>query len=312
MESTAHTPLRRTLVAGLFDDAAMYPPAAAPMEAALALHAVAARSAWGLAQGRFLCPAGALRRLPDERVLLGLTGDLEVGAVVGSPADVHAPVDLTELTASLTGLAHRAPDVRVGAVEYRPADPAPESITRAAAELAGLARRHDMDQVALEVVITDADTETVMDRVEAVVAARDEHGPRICAKVRCGGTAPGMVPAAAELATFVLACTRRGVPFKATAGLHHGLAVAHGPERRHGFLNLVAATLAARDGAEWADLVDLLELDDLAQVSGTDTTLRFGPVTADVAAVAAARRDGFLSFGTCSFTEPLGDLVALL
>jgi hypothetical protein len=169
-----------------------------------------------------------------------------------------------------------------------------------------------MDQVALEVVITDADTETVMDRVEAVAAARDQHGRRITAKVRCGGAAPGMIPTSAELATFVLACNRRGVPFKATAGLHHGLAVASGPERRHGFLNLVAAALAARDGAEWADLVDLLDLDDPAQVSGTDTTLRFGPVTADVAAVSAVRRDGFLSFGTCSFTEPLGDLLALL
>ena len=309
---TAHTPLRRTLAAGLFDDAAMYPPAAAPMEAALALHAIAATSAWGLSQGRFLCPAGALRRLPDERVLLGLTGDLEVGAVVGSPADVHAPVDVTDLNSSLEELSHLAPDVHVGAVEYRPADPSPEALGRAADDLAPLARRHGMDQVALEVVITDADTDDVRARVEAVAAARDRHGPRISAKVRCGGATPGMIPDSAELATFVLACSRRGVPFKATAGLHHGLAVAHGPERRHGFLNLVAAALAARDGAEWADLVDLLDLDDPTQVSGTDTTLRFGSVTAEVAEVAAVRRDGFLSFGTCSFTEPLGDLLALL
>ncbi len=40
----------------------------------------------------------------------------------------------------------------------------------------------------------------------------------IRAKVRCGGATTPRVP---DLAEFVSACRRLGVPFKATAGLHH-------------------------------------------------------------------------------------------
>jgi hypothetical protein len=102
------------------------------------------------------------------------------------------------------------------------------------------------------------------------------------AKVRCGG---GTVPSVAELAVFIRACREAGVPFKATAGLHH-------PVRRdgeHGFLNLLAA--AASD-----DVEAMLESEDLELLLAADP--------------ARARRT-LRSIGSCSFWEPVDDLKRL-
>src|SRR4051794_11667908 len=43
------------------------------------------------------------------------------------------------------------------------------------------------------------------------------------AKVRTGGITPGAIPSSEALATFIHACARLRLPFKATAGLHHSI-----------------------------------------------------------------------------------------
>ena len=78
---------------------------------------------------------------------------------------------------------------------------------------------------------TEAETYFELSSPSLVSAVRERGA---FAKVRCGGAT---VPTVAELAAFIRACREAGVPFKATAGLHH-------PIRRdgeHGFLNLLAA-----------------------------------------------------------------------
>jgi hypothetical protein len=117
------------------------------------------------------------------------------------------------------------------------------------------------------------------------------------AKVRCGGAS---VPSVAELAAFVRRCRDLGVPFKATAGLHHPVAGAG----RHGFLNLLAA---AAFGDEERALAD----DDAAAFTLGDGRFAWRGHEADAAEIARVRRDVFVSFGSCSATEPVEDLEAL-
>jgi hypothetical protein len=105
---------------------------------------------------------------------------------------------------------------------------------------------------------------------------------RAFAKVRCGGE---YVPSVEELAAFIRACRERGLPFKATAGLHH--AVRQGGE--HGFLNLLAA--AASD-----DVEGMLESDDPERLLAADP---------------ARAREALRSIGSCSFWEPVEELNAL-
>jgi hypothetical protein len=102
------------------------------------------------------------------------------------------------------------------------------------------------------------------------------------AKVRCGGET---VLSVADLAAFIRACREAGVPFKATAGLHHAVRTAD----EHGFLNLLAA--AGSDNVE-----EKLESDDVDELLAVDPR---------------RARTALRAIGSCSFWEPVDDLKAL-
>lgn len=129
------------------------------------------------------------------------------------------------------------------------------------------------------------------------LAAADEIaacGHRL--KLRLGHVDHDLVPASATVAGWIDAALDREIPFKATAGLHR--AVRHDPEAggAHGFLNVLVATQVLWDGGSAADATDALEQRDGASLAATE--------------LSSARR-WFTSFGSCSVTEPLDDLISL-
>jgi hypothetical protein len=132
--------------------------------------------------------------------------------------------------------------------------------------------------------------------LRGAVAAVREAGAG--AKIRCGGTT---LPTVSDVADFVAACRDAGVPFKATAGLHHPIRSGD----RHGFLNLLAAAVFA-DG----DLEAIVGEEDPGAFELDESGFAVRGHRADAAAIAEARRL-FVAFGSCSFDEPTGDLVAL-
>ncbi|UUI67466.1 hypothetical protein NP095_09625 [Aeromicrobium duanguangcaii] len=101
-------------------------------------------------------------------------------------------------------------------------------------------------------------------------------------KLRCGGE---YVPTPAELGAAIAHCVRHDQPFKLTAGLHS--AVAH--DGAHGFVNVMAAVVAAMHG------------DD------PEPVLTAAPADLDLTSLAEARRL-FRSIGTCDLDEPLAGL----
>jgi hypothetical protein len=118
------------------------------------------------------------------------------------------------------------------------------------------------------------------------------------AKVRCGGE---RTPTSAELARFVRVCSDAGLPFKASAGLHHAIRSGEA----HGFLNVLAAALDPERAEE-----ALGEDDPAAFTVGSDGFAWSG-LEADTTALARMRRERFRSFGSCSFEEPVDELRAL-
>jgi hypothetical protein len=128
------------------------------------------------------------------------------------------------------------------------------------------------------------------------------------AKVRCGGATPEMYPSPAQLAAFVTGCRDRGLPFKATAGLHHPIR----DGTVHGFLNLLgAAVLAHASGAGEAELAAVLLEEDYNAFSLDDEAFGVRGARFGADAVAAAREQLFTGYGSCSFSEPVEDLRAL-
>jgi hypothetical protein len=128
------------------------------------------------------------------------------------------------------------------------------------------------------------------------VAPEELAGTAFRAKIRCGGAS---VPSVDALAEFVTQCRELGIPFKATAGLHHAVRV----DGQHGFLNLIAAAL-------FEDASAFEEEDPVAFCLDTER-FRWRDRSAGADELAAFRRDMFVGFGSCSAQEPADELAAL-
>ena len=133
------------------------------------------------------------------------------------------------------------------------------------------------------------------------------------AKIRTGGVTPELYPSTNQLAEFILQCAKADVPFKATAGLHHPLRN-HNDEvgvMQFGFLNVFLAGLVAVSSEgeatvdELAPLLTRCDLDGIVFGADAVTILdrRY-----DLAAIEDARIAFSLSFGSCSFDDPIKDL----
>ena len=114
-------------------------------------------------------------------------------------------------------------------------------------------------------------------------------------KVRCGPVAPPV----GELAKVVRSCREHGVPFKATAGLHHAVR----QDGQHGFVNLLAAAVFGDEEAALAE-------SDANAFRVDGDAFHWRDRSASAAEVQRGR-ELFVAFGSCSFSEPVDDLIAL-
>ena len=140
------------------------------------------------------------------------------------------------------------------------------------------------------------------------------------AKVRTGGTTREEFPPTRDVVRFVRTCTAANVPFKATAGLHHPIRcfrpltyAANAPQgTMHGFLNVLLMTAFARESYRVALLEELMEEEfDEAFAFQNDSILWRNEHVLTAANLDFLRRKGMISFGSCSFTEPVEDLQSL-
>ena len=135
------------------------------------------------------------------------------------------------------------------------------------------------------------------------------------AKIRSGGITPDLHPTPAEFAAFIGACRDAEVPFKATAGLHHPLR--HHAESvgcdQFGFLNVfVGACLAWWHDEVTPELLErILEARTLDGFVFEPERLGFDGHLLSCEHVEEARERFCHGYGSCSFIEPLEDLVEL-
>lgn len=287
------------LFTGLLDDAAVFPPGNLPLDEAVPAYLAHKQSPYADLVGAFVLAArdlGALRevtaQMPVDSLPLTLTMPLHHMYV--------ASVEATTIPAvKLIG-------VEVTIPEDLPADHVPSVIQYVAFGEVSEADRVPLDPAIAALPIVG---EPALARIHVEIP-RDPRrdglldalaGSRHLAKFRTGGVRADLYPDEQELAESLFAAVAAGVPFKATAGLHHAIRNTDpltGFEQ-HGFLNLLVATGLARSGADLDKVVAALaERDPDRVVSGVRD------LVPDV-------RESFRSFGTCSVTEPVEELRAL-
>lgn len=303
---------------GFLDDAAVFPPGSLPLTAALPAYFAHKESSYADLVGAFVLAArdlGALREV---------TADMPVGSL---PLSVTVPL----------------PDV-ARAVAAAAAIPAAVLVSVEVAVPDGLAAEEVVPLLGSALGSTAPVVYVEVPRDERrMLLVRALSGTGWRAKLRTGGVRADLYPDERELAESVHAAVAAGVPFKATAGLHHALRNTD-PEtgfEQHGFLNLLLATARALAGADVDDLAAVLADRDAARVSAAvrevapdrrevapdrrevgadrrEVTPDDREVTPDDREVDADRREvmsdvrrSFCSFGTCSIIEPVEELRAL-
>lgn len=269
------------LFSGLVDDAAVFPPGSASLPDAVAAHR-GHRDAWYAdLVGPLLLPASTLPALadqlgPGESLAVGVIGDLPIGRLDAALAEADPRITARQIEVAV---AKRGEDPQPGLAE----------LLKLAERLTGLA-------VYAEIPLTFGLTGAL----DTLAAARADGLP-VAAKFRTGGLAAELFPTPVELAAVICACRDRGLPFKLTAGLHHALRHLD-PETgftHHGFGNVLAAALAAAEGAE----VDAVA----ALLAATDPR----PLVERTRARCDEERPLWVGFGSCSILEPLTDLIRL-
>lgn len=139
------------------------------------------------------------------------------------------------------------------------------------------------------------------------------------AKIRTGGVAPEAFPPIDELIKFARVCLAANVPFKATAGLHHPLRTVkpltyeqNAPTgTMHGFLNLFLATALMRQNLNNGAIYKLMADGDANNFRFDDDAAEWNGNRIDLQQLKLTRTRNIVSFGSCSFTEPVEDLQQL-
>jgi hypothetical protein len=148
---------------------------------------------------------------------------------------------------------------------------------------------------------------------------RSLAGSTIRAKVRTGGVSADAFPRSAELLRFIEAAMQAGVAFKATAGLHHPLRanyrLTYAPDsargRMFGFMNVFLTAAWLHSGLDRRPALELLEEESPEAFQIDDDGIRWRNSRLTLEQLRQARRAAIVAFGSCSFTEPIGDLQAL-
>ncbi len=141
-------------------------------------------------------------------------------------------------------------------------------------------------------------------------------GEPAAAKIRTGGITSNAFPTPAEIVDFLAACASIGVPFKATAGLHHPvrgsyrLTYEKNPPTcpMFGFVNLFLAAALVKIKGRHDDAEALLTEEDPAAFMFMDNVVKWRGYGFETAQLALVRERFAHSFGSCSFDEPVQDL----
>lgn len=139
------------------------------------------------------------------------------------------------------------------------------------------------------------------------------------AKARTGGVTADAFPDAKDVARFMIRCRDARVAFKLTAGLHHPLRAEYrltytddAPRgTMFGYLNMFVAAALAWDGADESVVLSAMLATSVHDFRFSDQSIAFADRVLSTDILRDARDNFIISFGSCSFREPVDDLAAL-
>jgi hypothetical protein len=306
-----------SLLRELIDYAGLFPPASLSMTQSVQNYRDYSQSEQNWILGRFILPVARLGEF--EEALATLTGRpadgtrrVRLSALPGDDvmADIGRVIEFNEFNEfNEFDEFDEFDDAKSDKREARGLVESVEIKVRGAEDIERLAKSIPSSITAyFEVPLADG---------ERCIAAVADCGRR--AKIRTGGETADKFPSSESVIGFIRQCFAANVAFKATAGLHHPLRSAHRltyePESAsgmmHGFLNVFLAAAFIRAGLSDKLATELLEEQSPQNFHFGPDAIRWREHTVTEREVAMSRQQFAVSFGSCSFTEPINDLEAL-
>jgi len=280
----------RSLLANLIDYAGLFPPAGLSMPNAVSKYADYLKGEYAWVLGRFVLPASRLSEFAQAQSAIQPSTRWRLSCLLGSEMD---------------------------------------------SDFSAIRQFNDRDDAVVDSIETKAETIEQVSRMMArvpesmqvyfevpsgcpfeLISAIQKRGARI--KIRTGGLVPESIPPDHAVASALLKFASVRVAFKATAGLHHPLRcfkpLTYEPNApaatMHGFLNVFLAAALAYQGTS-AKVAAILDSDRADQLHFGDGEAQFAEVTIPTDQIRIMRERFAISFGSCSFEEPIEDLRAL-
>lgn len=308
----------KALMTDLIDYAGLFPPAGLPMNLAVGNYDryINGPNAWAL--GRFVLPVARFKEFQPYLFGRQFLQTWLISALIGDDAEADF-IAISEFNQQNVGR------VLVDTVEVKVASA--DEIRRFAA--------------LVPKTITPYFEITPRFIDDLVVAVREVGGR---AKIRTGGITLEAFPPASDVAHFISVCAEHEVPFKATAGLHHPVRCvrpitydANAPtSAMHGFLNVFTAAAVAWIQGKVFECDDEMfvgrdapiqtpfryemgprgqkSLENILQQISPFEFVEHGlkaPLIIPTSLIKEARQNFAISFGSCSFEEPMGELSSL-
>ena len=289
----------RVLLDRSIDYAGLFPPASLDMRPSVINYARYLLDPPSWALGRFVVPLSRLDEFLSVRDVA--SGDLWHLSGIVSANSVSSRVSDLAAADIFNRMAYGA---RIESVEVRVSTP----------QEIELVREHQPPGIALFFEVAPESADELLPMVRRVGG---------CAKLRAGGVRAEAIPSIETIANFLQRCAGLGVPFKATAGLHHPLRGTHpltydtnSPQATmHGFLNVFTAAAlawATRGSVPRAMLATCLAEPERANWHFGEDALTWSgdpqPVRIELDTLRAMRSNFALSFGSCSFEEPIQEM----
>ena len=285
----------RAFFAGIIDYAGLFPPASAEMSGAVHNYADSRAGDDADLLGRFVVPASRLDEFSAvASALLPRHGDpWQLSVIAGD--DLEHTRTLIEHFNSAHAVSSHAGHAVCDTVELR---------VSSHDDIRNAVKTFDDDISLFLEVSPTAEPGYLISAIADTPAS---------AKLRTGGVVESAVPSPDHVLRFIELCVDNGVPFKATAGLHHAIRGRYpltyerdAPEAMmFGYLNIFFAAAFCAAGTSPSAVFGALEETDASQFRCDDAGVWWKDHVVIHDQLSVVRQAVATSFGSCSFSEPV-------
>lgn len=285
----------RAFFSGIIDYAGLFPPARLGMDAAVAAYSKYRSGPDRDLLGRFVVPVASLDDLAAslERAVISPPEPWRLSCIAIDAASARSAVEAFKSAHGQLALC--------------------DTIEMPVTSSDDVNRAVDSLPAELDLFLEPSTLENPQPLIRAIAATRAS------AKIRTGGILASAIPQPAQIVRFMEACIDEGLAFKATAGLHHAIRGSYPLTYERGspsgvmfgFLNVFLAAALCASGSSESAVLGALEETDAAAFRFDDNGAWWRDRFVQRDQLAVVRQNVAVSFGSCSFSEPVDEAKAL-